>query len=217
MKNLFKKKRNWDINLLKINDYYIVEITDHNIRFSDLISIYSELIRFIFKDTLIIALSQFIDETQGMLDHKGEAKTELIRQYDLQVAFTKDYSSSTQPFIEDREYVLNITGKPNIEWLNDVLVFGGASLSNIIYGVQFVGTQWVDEIVKRNQTFTRWFWLEIEDDAIVRLRDEVDLLFWTSDSHLCILSTENYFHELLNFIEKLAEKYSMSANVQEKQ
>lgn len=216
MKNIFKKKKDWIVYFSKIDSYQIVEITNLTYRWADLKSIYSALFEFIFRNNPKIVLSQFIDESQGMLNNKHQVLAELTGQYGLQVAITKDYSSGYQPINESREYVLNVAGNPTIEWLFEVLVFGGASLSNIIYGLQSIDTHWLDETVKRNQIFTKWYRLEIEDDAIIGLREEVDLLFWTSDSRLFILSTENFVNGLLVFVEELTEKHSLILNVQEK-
>jgi hypothetical protein len=216
MKNIFRRKKDWNIYFSIIGNYQVLEITDLTYRWVDTKSIYSTLIELIFKENPIIVLSQFIDESQGMLDHKEQVLAELTGQFGVQVAITKDYFSSNQPLSESREYVLNVAGKPTIEWLFEVLVFGGASLSNIIYGLDTLDTNWLEETLKRNLKFTKSYWLEKEIDELVGLREEVDLLCWTSDAHLFVLSTEHYINELLFSLQELATKYSIIINVQVK-
>lgn len=215
MKNLFKKKRKWQINLRKIGDYRGVEITDHTPRWKDIPLLYSDVINYIFKDTENIVLSQISYEHKGYKNVKVEYQEELSNRYSLKVVNTTDYSSRNHPTPESREFVINIAGKPNIEWLNKVLEFGGVSLPNIIYGIRTIDDNWLDETVKRNQIFTKWFNLKLGDDAIIGLRDNVASLFWTSDSHLCILTVENYLSDLMRYIGELATKYSLILDVQE--
>jgi hypothetical protein len=113
--------------------------------------------------------------------------------------------------------VLNVIGKPTLEWLRKVLVFGGACLSNIIYGIQTIDNDWLEVTVQRNQTFTKCYWLETEDVELIGLREEVNILCWTSDSHLNVFSEENKEKDFLSYIEEVASKYSLIVNVQEKQ
>lgn len=216
MKNIFRKNRSWNIFFSKIGNFQVLEITDLTYWSVEIKSIYAALIKFILKDSPIIVLSQFIDESQGMLDHKEQVLAELIGQFGLHVAITKDFSSSNLPLREDREYVLNVAGKPTIEWLLEVLVFGGASLSNIIYGLHTLDINWLEETLRRNLKFTECYWMKREPYELVGLRDEVDLLYWTSDSHIFVLSTEHYIKELLLYLKELAIKSSLKIKVQEK-
>jgi hypothetical protein len=211
------RKKAWNIYLSSIGKYKLIEITDPTSRWDDFPSMYMILLDFLFKECPVIVLSQFIDESQGMLDDKEQLLTELSEHYQLQVAISKDYSSAIRPLSESREYVLNVIGKPTLEWLRKVLVFGGASLSNIIYGIQTIDNDWLEVTVQRNQTFTKCYWLETEDVELIGLREEVNILCWTSDSHLNVFSEENKEKDFLSYIEEVASKYSLIVNVQEKQ
>lgn len=211
------RKKAWNIYLSSIGRYQLIEVTDPTSRWSELPSMYLMLLEFLFKESRVIVISQFIDESQGMLDDKDQVLSGLSTHYGLQVAISKDYSSADPPVSESREYVLNVIGKPTLEWLRKVLVFGGSSLSNIIYGLQDIDNNWFEVTVKRNQIFTKSYWLEKEAFELVGLREEVNILCWTSDSHLNVLSGENRVKGFLSHIEEVAGKHSLIVNIQEKQ
>lgn len=116
MKNLFHpfKKEVWNIYLSAIGKYQLVEVTDPTVLWNDFPTMYIILLEFLFKKFQIIVLSQFIDESQGMLSDKEQILTELSKIYGLQVVVSKEYTSAIQPLSESREYVLNAIGKPTI-------------------------------------------------------------------------------------------------------
>jgi hypothetical protein len=210
------RKKDWNINLSSVGKYQLIEVTDPKSRWNELPSIYMTLLGFLFKDCQVIALSQYIDENQWILVNKEQMLVEISQHYGLRVALSKDYTSAVQPLGESKEYVLNVLGKPTKEWLRRILVFGGASLSNIIYGVQTFYEDWLEVTVERNQTFTKYYWLEIEDGEFVGLREKVNLLCWTSDSHLNVLSEENKTNDLFSYIEEVANQYSLIVHIEGK-
>lgn len=215
--SLLIRKKDWNIYLSQIGGYQLIEITDPISHWLDLSSIYLTLLDFIFKQCQMVMLSQFIDESQGMLDDKDQILSELSKQHGVKVAITKEYFSTTRPPSESREYVLNIIGKPSLEWFKKVLAYGGASLSNIMYGDHNFGNDWLEVAAKRNQIFTKWYWLETGDAELVRLRSEVKMLCWTSDTHINILSEENQVNGVISFIEEVASKHSLTVKINKKQ
>lgn len=211
------RKKDWNIYLSQIGGYQLIEITDPISRWADLSSIYLMVLDVLFKECQIVILSQFIDESQGMLDDKDQMLSELPKLHGVKIAITKEYSSTTQPPSESREYVLNVIGRPSLEWLKKVLAYGGASLSNIVYGVKSFDSDWLEVAAKRNQIFMKWYWLEIGDGELISLRQEVKMLCWTSDTHINVLSEENQVKGLLTFIEEVADKYSLTVKIDKKQ
>lgn len=95
-------------------------------------------------------------------------------------------------------------------------MFGGASLSNVIYGIQTIDNDWIERTVKRNQLFTKYYWLETDDVDLIKLREEVNVLCWTSDSHLNVLLEAYKVRDFLSFIDEVASKYSLKANIEDK-
>ncbi len=209
------RKKDWNIYLMTVGNYQAIEITIPRSRWADLRLIYLMLLEFSFKECQIVVLSQFLDEEQGMFANKEQVLSELSELHGLQVAISKEYSSAIRPPDESMQYVLNVTGKPDTEWFEKVLVFGGASLSNIMYGVQDFDKDWLSVTAKRNQTFEKWYWLEIGDADLVEVKKEVNMLCWTSDSHINVLSEERKVKDFLSYIEEVASNYSLTVNVEE--
>ncbi len=212
----FKNKKDWIIYLSQLGSYHLIGITVPVSQWRNLSSIYLMLLDFMFKQCQIVMLSQFIDESQGMLENKKQILSELSAQYGLKVALTQDYTSLAHPFVDSKEYTLNIVGKPSSEWLEKVLAYGGASLSNIIYGDKNFGNDWLEVAVERNQKFVKWYWLKSEDEELIRLRHEVKMLCWTSDIQIKILSDDYEKKEILSFIKEVAEKYSLTIKFEKK-
>lgn len=210
-------RRNWNIYLSKFGRYQLIEITDPMSRLKDLPSIYLALIDSLFNECPAIMLSQFIDEGQGMLADRDQVLSELHNSRRLKAAITEEYSSTIQPPDKNREYILHIYGKPSSEWLKKILVYGGASLSHIIYGVENMDDDWLKATVKRNQTFLKWYRFKIGDIELLELREKVNILCWTSDSHLNVLLEENKGKDFLSYIEEVARKNFLIANIQEMQ
>ncbi len=211
------REKDWNIYLSQVGAYQLIEITDPRSRRAELSSIYLTLLDFFLKECQIVMLSQFIDESQGMLGDKDQVLPELPDLHGVKVAITKEYSSIIQPPDGSREYVLNVIGKPGSEWFEKILAYGGASLSNIIYGFKNFDSDWLEVGVKRNQVFVKWYWLEIGDVEIIGLRQELKMLCWTSDTHINVLVDENQASTFLTFIEEVAGAYSLTVRIAEKQ
>ena len=208
-------KNNWDIHVSAIDKYQLVEITDHAFRFN--YSLFITVLASLFEECQVIGLSQFIDESQGMLDQREDVLAELTENYGVKVTTTVDYASENQPANGTREYVLHAIGMPGADWLRSILVFGGASLSHVMYGLKTVDHGWLDAMVNMNQTFTKWYWLETSDLDLILLREKVNILCWNSDSHLNVLIEESQRSRLFGYIKEAANKNSLVVNVKQEQ
>lgn len=203
----------WKIKIINYENYMLIEITDPVSRMGDIPSIYLKILDLVLKDCQAIELSQFIDETQGMLDDKAQVLSELSINYGLQIASSKEYSTGLQPTCDCSTYVLNVMGLPDYGWLSKVMAFGGASLSNIVYGLEKTEKDWLCRIVERNQIFTKWYRLEIGKADLLRLRHEVKKLCWTSDSHLNILVIDSEVIKIMIDLEKISDEYLLNMKV----
>lgn len=211
------RKTDWNIYLSQVSGYQLFEITDPISRGVNLPLLYLTLLDYLFKEYPTMILSQFIDESQGMLDDKDRVLSELPERHGVKIAITENFSSTNQPPNDCREYVLNVIGKPDSEWLKKVIAYGGTSLSNIIYSANVFGSDWLEVTAKRNQIFIKWYWLETGDEELIGVRQEVKMMCWTSDTHINILIEKSQVEAFLASIEAVAGKHSLTVKIHEKQ
>ncbi|MEN6524455.1 MAG: hypothetical protein ABFD14_12100 [Anaerolineaceae bacterium] len=210
--NLFENifmKRNKEprikISKENINDYSLISINGENFPHKLITSLYLNVIKNVFSDYPSIAVSQFIDESQGMLKDKCALFERLSAFYKVEVILTRKYDSINQPSKKDTEYIVNMLGSLNTDWLNETLRYGGTCLSNIIYGFCEFSPDWLERLIERNKLFVKWYQLEVDRNAIIPLLDQAGVICFTSDSYLeCFVkdtNVEKIMHELQEYTQ----------------
>jgi hypothetical protein len=201
--NIFRKSNKelrLKISKENFNDYILISIDGENIPYGVLTSLYLKVMESVFSECPYIAVSQFIDETQGMIKDKHALFERLSEVYKVEVAPTRKYDLLIQPSEEDKEYIINIFGKIDTNWLDDTLRYGGTCLSNIIYGFHEFIPDWLVKLIERNKLFIQWYQLEVDYSEITTLADEVGTFCFTSDSCLQCFIKNDEEEKVLNEI-----------------
>jgi len=210
MRWLTKREKQWNIYLGGVQGVALVEITDPPLlkKYRDL---YVDLAHRAFENCSMIALSQWIDEDQGWHIEDRQAYVATLREkFSVRAELTAYYDDPRIPELTTSDYVIHVVGQPNRLLLDNILEFGGTSLSNIAYGIEHVPEPWPQEILSYNKTFVRWFRLTETDEVLVGLLERVGLLLWTADGHLWLaLSESRKMERILEAIEGLAEEWHL--------
>lgn len=164
------------------------------------------LISRLFLNCEFISLSQFIDEDQDMLKNKEELIFDLVNKYKLIVEQTKYYDQKELSRPNDRQYILHVFGKPEIEWIKLLMRFGGASISNIFFGHATLESDWLPIVLKKNAHFLKWEKGGLEPDNIAMVLPDRLPMMSTVDSDLSFLISNkdvDRFYRIINEISML--------------
>jgi hypothetical protein len=100
-----------------------------------------------------------------------------------------------------------------MHWIDKIIRFGGTSLPNIIYGVNKPIEDWFEKILSWNSIFYDWYRLKRPNAEIIRIRQEIPFLFWTSDIHMNFLVDEKQEDALLTSAKELAKEKNLILNI----
>lgn len=211
MRWLTKREKRWNAYLGEVQGVAVLEVTDPPFSLKKYRDLHVNLAYRAFENCRMVALSQWIDEDQGwdIKDRHAYVAT-LQDKFSVRAGLTADFDDSRIPEPTNGAYVVHVLGEPNRPLLDEILEFGGTSLSNIAYGVENAPEPWPEKVLSWNKAFVRWFRLVESDEILVRLLEQVGLLFWTADGHLWLaLSESRKMDRMLEAIEGLAEEWHL--------
>ncbi len=198
--------RHWDIKVHLVGKFQLVEITNHpKIPWDTLYNLSLSLINQLTQEYQNMIVCQLIDLNQGM-EAKAFQLDRLEKEYKLETVIGEGFCRINGPGQNSHENTVFAAGKPNMGWLEKILGFGGSSLPHIVYGVDRLESNWLETAEDWNRSFTKWYWMESDEAEIIRLREKVEGLAWTSDFHLNVLLEENEVEGFLQKMQIEAEK-----------
>ena len=214
------RKKAWRINVWHFGSLQVLEVTDSpftwNNRCSDT---YMDIIGHVFQGYEVMALSQFIDERQGLsnkIGNRQEFVERIQKVYPVQAEITNDYADPNPVKPESLTYVIHVVGQYCRPLFGQLLVFGTTSLPNIAYGLRTVPAAWPETVLVWNQSFVKWFRLIEPLTALAELTEKVGLLFWTADGHLFFASSEkSETDEILLYVLHLAAELDLRLVVED--
>lgn len=198
------------IKIIPIEKSLIFEVHKPSLLRDRLLEIYFLLLQTLTDKFNTIAVSQFFDEDQGLVLSSDCDADVLSKKYKLLFNKTRNFDTDNQPTSKDRNYVIHFCGSPNLEWVRCVLIFGGTSLSNIIYGINDNCAGWFDKIITWNGLFVNYYWLKTESPSVEELLRDVGIICWTSDSRLTFMVRNSERNRIIQGISNLATKQNLT-------
>jgi hypothetical protein len=175
---------------------YVIESEIYNLLLEEYFTINNE--------TLLVSVSEFIDEGQGWRNTR-EKVDELKNRFSLQTRITRDFDSLETILPIEKKFIVHLTGTIQMDWISQILALSGTNLPNIVYGVKSNLDPWMETIVEWNKLFVKWFFLKSNDSELVSLLNQVGFICFGSDNYLELIFTDEQKLNLMKkFIEKLA-------------
>jgi hypothetical protein len=204
----------WNIRNIFIGKHRLFEIEDPDYPDKFFPDVFLSLINCKIKSFLLIGLTQYIDENQGMLPDGTNILHFLQEEYDLKIIKSVSYTSNITPNIHSKKYIINIFGKPDVEWLRKILFFGGTGIPNIVYGFNEYSENWLDIMQSGNQYFSSSYDRKRTLLDILNFQNKAEILCWTSDNDLSIIVVNKDNENILKKeIQELSEKYLLIPNI----
>ena len=212
MTNLIKKMRKWRIDIAYTKKTIWVQIfTDVNRK------MIIDVVEQAFESFEPIIISQYVDTRYPFFGNEYSRIVDEINQKKIfQVSKAVDFTDFNEPIDTTGSYVLNIFGKPDFDRLEKILHFGVLNMANVIYGFKNFPENWQIELLRLNNSVSKWFQLKLETDSdeFVELVNKVGLLEVAIDGNMFFCTTRvRYLSKLLHIIKKLSDQNHHSLKV----
>lgn len=193
----------WPIMNLKINEFSLFLIGDPKYRKDIYLDLRYKIIESLIVNIPNITLSQYMDSWQNTYICRNDVVL-VSDKFNLEYCFTSSYSSDSISKDKSRIYVLNVNGKPNNQWLQRVLFFGGHDLSFILYGLDKKDENWLDTTIHMNKIFIDWFYLKTNNSMLAVLKRKVKFICWTDDTEIGVIVDNDFTIKFINCLGAIA-------------
>lgn len=207
--NLINKKHVWQVTVTERENFNTLTIEHSaNPRKVKDWTLYVEILNHFLEKCKRVIISQLIDEWQQNIDNPNRYANAISESFGVTTTISEGFYSPKSPSGDEHAYVLHVLGDFHPALLEEMMIFGMASLPNIVYGVRGGPEISLTTVLKWNHVMVDWYNLELPDTNLSHLVRKVDFMSWTSDRHLVLGLSEEKVEETLSYLRDLAHRNS---------